>query len=660
MAAAIVLSHPYLWLEGVWWVVMLTVITCFMATFQKSRPGALIAGLIAGFLTTAFFIGELIWGHALGPRSIMPAILRTAEWTMSLLELTWLVVLAATIGATATGFLAPRAVVAPPAELEVEQGRARRAAWTANLTLVLPALTVIILTVTLWQALLYLTVPKKPVPVATATSTEERSLSPLARIKRSPLWNVSHTPIPAWARGFELNEEKVKADPNRNKAWWIAWKLMEQSYTPFYWLFCGLFAVAAVLLVWSILPAVVAELRLDEQNNQTPAERQEASSWLGESLSAGFLAIRVSGEIIRWTCLCALPIAILAGCLVPWLHFGTWMAKANHWFLLLGTWLIVALIAAKGPFKAIALGLRSALDVALDVINWLRLFPRDSNPRARICARFKSLLRYVEEWEDPRDGSRFDAIVILAHSQGTVITADLLHFLNDPKNPQLAPKLPIYLFTMGNPLRQLYSLRFPHLYSWARHSDPTWAGDRPMPAEIGVRRWVNAYRSGDYVGRYIWHPDAAPQQNPAWSTTQVHVDGARGKREFCIGSGAHTHYWDETAPEIAVELDRLVGLAASLAAPRPAPPPPVPPKTPPPAPVPPKASVARPASAKVPTTKATSPKAPAPKVSAAKPPAVKAVAPKVEAPAPPAPAPALAVEKKKLPAFLQPPPRRQK
>jgi hypothetical protein len=77
---------------------------------------------------------------------------------------------------------------------------------------------------------------------------------------------------------------------------------------------------------------------------------------------------------------------------------------------------------------------------------------------------------------------------------------------------------------------------------------------------------VNAYRSGDYVGRYLWHPDRCED---VWSTSVLHVSAKPAKREFCIGAGAHTHYWDETAPEIAVELDRLVGLAASETAARP-------------------------------------------------------------------------------------------
>jgi hypothetical protein len=27
---------------------------------------------------------------------------------------------------------------------------------------------------------------------------------------------------------------------------------------------------------------------------------------------------------------------------------------------------------------------------------------------------------------------------------------------------------------------------------------------------------------------------------------------------MCIGLGAHTHYWDRSAPEIGKELDRLI------------------------------------------------------------------------------------------------------
>lgn len=562
-------QRSYLWLEFGWWILPVAAITFMMAKFQKSRPGALPAGVLVGAAVSVIFVVQMCRRHS-SPETVMDGILGVADCAMLGLQLSWIAVLLGAFGATMSAF---DAVIAVRHLGSVEQDKARRAAWTANLTLVLPALVVLILNITLWQTILTLAVPEKPRPErAVAETTEktpepEESKSPFAFIKHSKLWNAPYTPI--FHRG---THPEVKAGDPASVA---AQKFMAQAYSPFYWLHCALFAAAALLLAWSIVPALIAELRLDEQKDQTPDQRQSDSGWLGESLSAGFRAMRLSGEIVRIAVIAVLPIGIIFTGLAPYLstfswgkeleHFPFyWMATANYAFLWVGAWLVAALILARGPFRGIALGLRLGLDVALDVINWLRLHPLESNGRARICARYQALLRHIEEWKDPNDGSGFKAIVILAHSQGTVITADLLRFLNHRSNRVLAPKLPIYLFTMGNPLRQLYSLRFPHLYSWARHTGSTWAGDEPAPTALGVKRWVNAYRSGDYVGRYLWHPDAfGGPHNAIWSTKHVHVDGGASKREFCIGSGAHTHYWDETAPEIALELDRLVGLAAA-------------------------------------------------------------------------------------------------
>ena len=32
----------------------------------------------------------------------------------------------------------------------------------------------------------------------------------------------------------------------------------------------------------------------------------------------------------------------------------------------------------------------------------------------------------------------------------------------------------------------------------------------------------------------------------------------RSCSEMCIGLGAHTHYWDRSAPEVAAHLDKLI------------------------------------------------------------------------------------------------------
>jgi hypothetical protein len=41
----------------------------------------------------------------------------------------------------------------------------------------------------------------------------------------------------------------------------------------------------------------------------------------------------------------------------------------------------------------------------------------------------------------------------------------------------------------------------------------------------------------------------------------VAEDPEETRREACIGPGAHTHYWDDTAPDVAAFLDDLIAEA---------------------------------------------------------------------------------------------------
>ena len=109
---------------------------------------------------------------------------------------------------------------------------------------------------------------------------------------------------------------------------------------------------------------------------------------------------------------------------------------------------------------------------------------------------------------------------------------------------------------MGSPLRQLYSLRFPHLYEWARCEDKGPRCALPDPSRLGVDQWVNAYRSGDYVGRSLWQPE---ENSRVWDPdARFHLGSRDG---FCIGAGAHMHYWDGTSAAILHELDSLIKTA---------------------------------------------------------------------------------------------------
>ena len=72
---------------------------------------------------------------------------------------------------------------------------------------------------------------------------------------------------------------------------------------------------------------------------------------------------------------------------------------------------------------------------------------------------------------------------------------------------------------------------------------------------FGVERWINCYRSGDYVGRFFWTPE--DQWKPSTEPS------ATASAEFCLIAGAHTHYFDETAVEVGRAIDHeITDLAA--------------------------------------------------------------------------------------------------
>ena len=200
--------------------------------------------------------------------------------------------------------------------------------------------------------------------------------------------------------------------------------------------------------------------------------------------------------------------------------------------------------------------LRVPLDAALDVDVHFREFPREAIPRVRIVERYVALLRHVADLGYRR-------IVIVAHSQGTVITADLLHYLRhrpallaegagreshsrtsrtaDPSPDPLdrlgaaLAAVQIDLLTVGCPLRQLYAQRFPAQYTWACD---------PEPAQLGVRRWFNAWGAADYVGRWLWSSAGSlPLDVSAGAYDHTIVEGA-DRRDVCIGPMAHTHYFE--------------------------------------------------------------------------------------------------------------------
>ncbi len=222
--------------------------------------------------------------------------------------------------------------------------------------------------------------------------------------------------------------------------------------------------------------------------------------------------------------------------------------------------------------------IRAPLDAALDVDNHFREFPRDAICRVRIIERYVALLDHVR-----RQG--YTRLVIVAHSQGTVITAELLRYLQQRERlgrpataagqvdlPALRDWLDgvgLRLLTVGSPLRQLYALRFPALYPWmmarVQHAAGTdWTG--PQPHELGLQHWSNLWGSGDYVGRWLWAAGDATRPAPL-QVDAARYDGAmqqgrdsqgRAWKDGCIGADAHTHYFELEQRLVIDELLELV------------------------------------------------------------------------------------------------------
>ena len=336
-----------------------------------------------------------------------------------------------------------------------------------------------------------------------------------------------------------------------------------------------LVVVAGVITIWGLAPSVWSEI---SPPRGAGAASERSSIALGDWLESGYKLMRWSGRLIY-----------LGACLIPLMVIGAWIPdypwlkvyadKAGAFQQVLGG--IVAgaglgVLGFGGRLSKLALGFRPIVRISLDVDNWLREHPRNANPTARICGRYVSLLRYICQWKGA-DGRGYDHLIVFAHSQGTVITADLLRFLRaeaddvqgyaayDPSLSAL-DELPVTLFTAGCPLRQLYGLRFPYLYGYA---PPEPGGElMPNPQDLGAGRWVNVYRTGDYIGRYLWREQpwelVAKVQSRTWDPVggiPKNIWQRNGRVEFSLGPGAHTHYWDSTAEPVAETLDALIARA---------------------------------------------------------------------------------------------------
>ena len=144
--------------------------------------------------------------------------------------------------------------------------------------------------------------------------------------------------------------------------------------------------------------------------------------------------------------------------------------------------------------------------------NSLKLYPL----RAQIQDRFVDTLIQLIRSEHP------DEIVVVAHSQGTLVTVEALRGGEFHKRLAQAGLPPINpdLVTMGSPTSHLYSFYFARSFDLA-NTDPE------RDVTVGINSWTNIYRVDDFVG-----------------TT---VDGPRADfpKNLWVNAGGHTNYWTD-------------------------------------------------------------------------------------------------------------------
>jgi len=334
------------------------------------------------------------------------------------------------------------------------------------------------------------------------------------------------------------------------------------------WPWQGALAVVLVLLLLAVVPNLLPKSTV-QAGSIMPRLQRWSRQWSGVlvALGLGAVAVLVGSQMapMHETSYCASMLNLSLG---DW--SGDWLATLVKWIAGGAVGLVAIGRVAIKQLQAV----RAPLDAALDVDNHFREFPRRAIPRVRIFERYVAVLEHVMK-------GGYDRVVIVAHSQGTVITADLLRYLqrrdrlrpagvsaNPDRLARLAKQLAGYklrLLTCGSPLRQLYALRFPTRYDWVIGSPPGPgvgpSGPHPWQ-DVGVASWVNVWGAGDYVGRWLW----TPARDTAIPALAVDPQAYEGKpvqqvpdyRDLCLGADAHTHYFDLDNKVMLDELRALI------------------------------------------------------------------------------------------------------
>jgi hypothetical protein len=566
--------------------------------YDPLRPGALTLAVILYLVNVSWFLFYLV-PHAaatphIGNSQVSTASLWAAQWIFGELLLTWIFCLGSAFLSWLLSILCKLGIDQSDEQGKLRAARAHAAFRTGRFAFAVPAILFVIVTSVLWSGVLAGGSDRlkafDEVTVCDASSGLSGASWPSKVIP-------SITEVETWIKPPYTEPKCSKDAPAMappEKFWGSYLRgLLLVSVTPGLLVTMGAFLLSLLLLVWAVLPSIFFEV----VPKWTEGAVSEPIRSLGEWLSRGLDNIAILTRLL-WFVIVPVPLVFF---LLDWLvlhtTWGLWglreyVNSASHLTLpLIERTGLAIVVSGTAVLGVILKTLTTVLDAILDVDNYLRTSPLQETPRARIDERCVSLLRYIAAYRDEQ-GRPYTKLIIVAHSLGSMVTTDLLRYLErsakDSPDPDLDPyefrtkhipgvprKLPICVFSMGSPLRQLLNRFFPHLYWWvsdipdnslkplgvAAAPPPKIESPLPRTDEMNATHWTNAYRSGDYIGRSLWvgqwlqrNATGDPTQDP----DRAHHSFPRACTEMCIGLGAHTHYWDRSAPEIGKELDRLI------------------------------------------------------------------------------------------------------
>jgi hypothetical protein len=496
-----------------------------LAAYDRRRPGSLLAGnaLLLVVVALTAWKRRLILGSD-SADWVRQAAFIAFQWSYVVHMLVWVVLWGCVIAAVASSVRVWRRTPAGPARWRVE-----RAEWTSRVTLMFALFCYIVLALIAYQTLVGVTAAYAP------------ALFPNDWSPRVVAWLAQNAPSSA--------EEFFSA-------------LVAESATSGLPLAIAGAGLAALLVLWFFVLVAITGIRRPNPDSPFGARLgewvTEGFAWLrraGDVLAVSIVALfAVGGAVDLYTIVTGSPTDVTGNRLTS--ISGNIVRGLAYAMLLSGA----TIAAVRLRLAALASRTRPALGILLDIDNYLRESPNTATPRARMAERFTSLIRHIVNQRDARGRERFDRIVLVAHSQGSVITADLLRYLSlEGIGDPVITADRFRLITMGSPLRQLYAANFPHLYRWVDLTDdvfPSPAGTdlshrSPFVTPLRVGEWVHLYTTGDYVGRPLWRSEWSPG---VWQR-EPFGGGASGdrRRERCLGAGTHTQYW--TSADVAQELD---------------------------------------------------------------------------------------------------------